>query len=43
MKKIICKLFGHKFQISKCPVTGIELKECIRCKPQNVHRGISFS
>ena len=43
IKKIICFLLGHKYQTSKCPVTGITQTTCLRCVILNHHREMSFN
>jgi hypothetical protein len=37
INKLRCLMFGHIISISKCPVTGVEIKRCFRCSPYIKH------
>jgi hypothetical protein len=43
IKKILCFLFNHNYQTSKCPVTGAIQKVCLRCVTSNPHREMTFN
>lgn len=42
IKKLQCKILGHKIKESKCPVTHAVLKVCERCSPPQHSSKMSF-